>query len=129
MNPIAITVTILFLILAALIYGAAVSTHVRRRVIMASAAFLWSFLMFQSASFLETLNYNIWYSKAAAKFLDASILGIEEGRKSEVLTEMKQMRGALRPSYESRGNFKELANGAAKRLNKKQAEQDTALPK
>ena len=124
-----IIVIILFLILAALIYGAAMSTHIRRRVIMAVSAFLWSFLMFHSASFVVTLNHNIHYSTAAANFLDASIQGIEEGRKSEVLNEMKQVRGALRPTYENIGNFKELANGAAKRLTNNQAKQDTPLPK
>ncbi|HYT18814.1 MAG TPA: hypothetical protein VEW05_01130, partial [Candidatus Polarisedimenticolia bacterium] len=86
----------------------------------------WASLMFMAACWAESLNYNIWYSSAASKMLEAYISGIEGGRQDLVLREMKKMTNELDVTYERRGNFKDLAERAAQSLTTISAEPDGA---
>jgi hypothetical protein len=121
MDPIAI-ILLFFMVLAALIGGAAFAQRKSARVLSAAGAFAWSCLMFLAAGWAQSLNYNIWYSKAASKMLSAFVAGIEDGRQAAVLREMRRMTNELHVTYESRGNFKELAERAAKSLTPSNAE-------
>jgi hypothetical protein len=115
MNPLVIIV-VFYLVLAALIAAATFARKMRVRVFSALASLGWAALMYKAASWAESLNYNIWYSSAASKMLDAYIAGLEEGRQEAVLNEMKRMTNELHVTYEQRGNFKELAERAAESL-------------
>lgn len=115
MNPIAIIV-LFFMVLAAFIGGAVLPDRKVVRVVSAMVAFGWACLMFIAAGWAESLNYNIWYSSAAEKMLNACIMGIEEGRQDAVLIEMRRMSDELDVTYERRGNFRELADRVAENL-------------
>lgn len=104
------------MVLAALIGSAAFSRKKSARSLSAVGAFGWSCLMFMAAGWAESLNYNIWYSSAASKMLRAFATGIEDGRQDMVLHEMRLMTDELHTTYERRGNFKELAERAAQKL-------------
>jgi len=121
MDPI-IIIVLFFTALGVLIGATAFAQKKSVRVISGLAAFVWACLMFVAASWAESLNYNSWYSSAAAKMLDACIGGIEQGRQEAVLTEMRRMTNELHVTYERRGNFKELAERAAKNLTSSNAE-------
>lgn len=121
MHPIAIVV-LFFAVLAALIAGAALTQRKPVRLVSAIAAFGWSCVMFMAASWADSLNYNIWYSSAASKMLDACIVGIEQGRQDAVLGELRRMTNELHVTYERRGNFRELAERAAASLARTNAE-------
>jgi hypothetical protein len=121
MHPIVIIVSF-FAVLAVLIAGAALARKKSVRVLAAVAAFGWACLMFMAASWAESLNYNIWYSSAASKMLDACIGGIEQGRQEAVLGEMRRMTNELEVTYEHRGKFKQLAERAAESLTATNAE-------
>jgi len=112
MHPIAIVV-LFFMVLAAFIAGAAFAQRKPVRSVSAVAAFGWACLMFTAAGWAESLNYNIWYSSAALRMLEACIVGIEQGRPDAVLSEMRRMTNELHVTYERRGNFRELAERAA----------------
>ena len=107
---------VFFMVLAALIAGTALSQRKVVRLVSALAAFGWACLMFNAASWVESLNYNAWYSSAASQMLNACIGGIEQGRQAAVLTEMRRMTNELEVTYEHRGKFKELAERAASSL-------------
>lgn len=115
MHPIAIII-IFFAILAAFIAGTVFAQRKSVRVVAAIAAFGWACFMFMAASWAESLNYNIWYSSAASKMLEASIISIEQGQQDAVLREMRRMTNELDVTYERRGNFKELAERMAESL-------------
>jgi hypothetical protein len=115
MEPMAIVVSF-FLVLAALLAATAFAQKKTVRVVSALAAFGWACLMFVAANWAESLNYNIWYSNAAYKMLDAYIRSIHAGRQDAVVTEMRRMTNDLVVTYENKGNFKGLAERAAANL-------------
>lgn len=125
MHPIVIVV-FFFSVLAAFIIGTAFTQKKSVRIVSALAAFGWACLMFVAASWAESLNYNIWYSSAASKMLNAYIGGIEHGHQEAVFAEMRRMNKELEVTYEHRGNFKELAERAAASLTNTNAEQGAA---
>ena len=125
MHPIAIGI-VFFAVLAAFIAGAAFPQRKSVRVVSAIAALGWACLMFMAASWAESLNYNIWYSSAASKMLEACIVSIEQGRQDFVLSEMRRMTNELDVTYERRGNFKELAERTAASLTVSNAESGAA---
>jgi hypothetical protein len=116
MEPILIIV-IFFGVLAALIAGAAVATSKRGRAIAGVAALGWSCLMFLAARMVETFNLNIRYSQSAHNLINASVAAIKAGKSDQVATELATIRENLEVTYEHRGNFKELAEETAARLN------------
>ena len=116
-------IAIFFLILGFLIFSMAMSERRSIRMGLAIASFLWACTMFKMAGWVEGLNRNIWYSKAASGLIKASIEGLEDGRSDQVLKEMKIINENLKVTYESKGNFKDLADEASERLN------DTKLTK
>jgi hypothetical protein len=121
MTPIAI-VALFFMVLAFFVGSTAFAQEKLTRRLSALATFGWACLMFLAASWVTSLDHNIWYSNAASKMLDAYIAGIEGGREKVVLSEIKRMRNELDVTYERRGNFKELAERAAQNLTTSNAE-------
>ena len=115
MHPIAIVVPF-FILLVAIITATAFAQKKSARVISALATLGWACLMFAAASSVESLAFNIHYSNAAYKMLNAYIGGLEQGRQDAVLREMRRMTNELVVSYERKGNFKELAERAASSL-------------
>ncbi|MGB6223458.1 hypothetical protein, partial [Haloferula sp.] len=73
-------------------------------------------LMFMAAHMVESFNVNIWYSSAANRLLDQTIEGINAGQAEQVARELALMKEELQVTYENRGNFKELAEETAERL-------------
>lgn len=108
----------LFGILALLIFNGACAESKRARVIAGFLTMGWSSLMFLGADWVETFNFNIWYSSAAHELLDQTIRQIEAGKADETAAELTAMRDRLSVTYENRGNFKELAEETAARLEK-----------
>ena len=123
MHPIAIVI-LFFAVLGVFTAGTAFAQRKSIRLISAIATFGWACLMFMAASWAESLNYNIWYSSAASKMLNACIVSIEQGRQDAVLTEMRRMTNELHVTYERRGNFRELAERTAVSLTASNAEPD-----
>jgi hypothetical protein len=109
-------IILFFAVLAVFIAITAFAQRKSVRFLSAAVAFGWACLMFIAASWATSLDYNAWYSHAAAKMLDAYIVGIEHGHQDAVLNEMRGMTNELDVTYERRGNFKELAERAAQRL-------------
>jgi hypothetical protein len=115
-------IIVFFTVLAVFIGFAAFAQGKLARRLSALAAFGWACLIFVAASWVESLDQNLWYSSAASKMLNACIAGIEEGRAEAVVSEMKRMTNELEVTYEQRGNFKELAERASQNLGKSNAE-------
>lgn len=104
--------SILFLLLMLLI-GAAVTSEQRgRRLRYGIAARIFAAIAFFFTGTVVSFNYNAWYSSAADKLLTASVKAMEEGRQAAVLREWKAMDGKFRWSYETRGNFRKIAEEA-----------------
>ena len=113
-------------------FSMAMSERRSIRMGLAVASFLWACTMFKMAGWAEGLNRNIWYSKAASGLIKASIEGLEDGRSDQVLKEMKIINENLDVTYESKGNFKNLADDASERLNNtkpNKSEQTDRLPR
>ena len=72
--------------------------------------------MFIAANMAESFNLNIWYSAAADDLLESSIEAINTGDADRVSVELTAMREDLEVTYESRGNFRELAIATTKRI-------------
>ena len=115
MEPI-VTIVIFFGVLAALIAGAACASSKRGRAISGVVAFGWSLVMFTAARMVETFNLNAWYGSSAHRLLDASVSAIDAGHADAAGRVLATMREDLVVTYENRGNFKELANETATRL-------------
>ena len=115
MHPIDIIVSF-FAVLAGLIAGAVLPQKKPARVFAGVAAFGWACLMFMAARWAQGLNHNAWYSDAASRMLEANIGDMEQRRQEAVLAEMRRMTNGLEVTYEHRGNFKQLAERAAKSL-------------
>lgn len=117
MEPSAATIiTVFYLILAGLVAAAAFAQRKKVRIISALAGLGWSAFMLMAADWAQGLNHNIWYSQAAYSMLEAYTAGIESGKQDAVLREMKRMTNELQVTYEHRGNFRQLAERAARNL-------------
>ena len=57
-------------------------------------------------------NHNAWYSSAADKLMAASVKAMEEGREADVLREWKAMDKKFRWQYETKGDFRKIAEEA-----------------
>ncbi len=66
---------------------------------------------------LNRLNYNIWYSSATRKLIDASIKKLEEGKIDIVIQELKVLSGKVQPTYERKGHYDKLAEETANKIN------------
>lgn len=109
-------VVFFFGVLALLMREAVVGKTMRARTVAGVMAFGFSALMFLGARWVETANHRVWYGTAARKLLDATTEAIDAGKAAEVSRELKAMRKELNVTYESRGNFKELAEETVVRL-------------
>ncbi|MDQ8196360.1 hypothetical protein QEH59_18160 [Coraliomargarita sp. SDUM461004] len=105
-----------FAVLALLIAGAAFRQKKNERIAFAVSAFVFSCLMYQLAGFAHSLSYNIWYSSATDKLLEASIGALEEKREGQLLNELKSLRENLVVTYEFKGDYPEQALEAVENL-------------
>jgi|ERR1041385_7214187 hypothetical protein len=115
LSPITI-IALFYLVLLALIAAAAFAQRKKARITAALACLGWSALMLTVADWAQGLNHNIWYSDAANRMIESYIAGIERGSLNAVVTEMKRMTNELQVTYEHRGNFRQLAERAARDL-------------
>ncbi len=72
------------------------------------------------AAQLVRLNYNIWYSSAATKLISTIVSKLEKGETDSVISNLKELGTKLEKesTYETRGNFDELAKQAVENMNK-----------
>ncbi|MDB9741771.1 hypothetical protein OAB00_02840 [Akkermansiaceae bacterium] len=89
----------------------------RARINGAVLAFLMTGLSFPVAVLVSKLSHNIEYSQAARNLLNSSVETINAGDAERVSKELAVMSDELKVTYESLGNFKELAIEATERLN------------
>jgi hypothetical protein len=57
---------------------------------------------------VERFNSNAWYGVASGDLIDATVAGLEAGRKDEVVAELKRLRGQFQPTYENRARYDHL---------------------
>lgn len=108
--------TILFLILSAFMWTAIASDDRGKRIRYGIVSILAAALGFFVVGFTTSFNYNAWYSAAADKLIEASVKAMESGRQADVLREWKVMDEKFRWTYETKGNFRKLAEQAIKGL-------------
>lgn len=112
---------VLFLVLLAFMWTAITSDDRKRRIRYGALSIIAAALGFFVTGSAISFNHNAWYSSAADKLLKASVKAIEEGRQSDVLREWKALDEKFRWSYESRGNFRKLAEEAIKGMSAAEA--------
>ena len=105
---------VLFLVLLAFMWTAIVLNDRRRRIRYGAVSILAAALGFFFTGSVISFTYNSWYSSAADKLVEASVKAMEEGRQEEVIREWKAMDARFRRSYETRGNFRGIAEDAIK---------------
>ena len=75
-----------------------------------------TYLAFVAVLLGTQLSYNDWYGGATKSLVDEGLRGLEAGKTQEVLEELKRFQEAYHPTYETRANYRELAEEAASRL-------------
>lgn len=68
----------------------------------------WASATFLFLGRMWSFNYNHWYSSSAKKLTGKLVAKLEEKEGELVLKQLKALHQDLRPSYESRGNFRTL---------------------
>jgi hypothetical protein len=114
------------LLLVAFLKQTAFAEKKSARLIGAFATFGWTCIAVAVGFVLIRLSHNSWYNLSASRMMNAYIHGLEQGRHEEVLEEMRSMAKDLQVTYESRGNFAELANRAASNLTTTNSGEGTA---
>ena len=103
---------VLFLLLMIFVWAAAVSDDKPRRVNYGIGATIIAALAFFFTGTVISFNYNAWYSSAADRLMAASVKAMEEGREADVLREWKAMDKKFRWQYETKGDFRKIAEEA-----------------
>jgi hypothetical protein len=67
---------------------------------------------------INQLNYNAWYGFATKELINETVSGIESGRTSIVLAELKKFQDEYYPTYENRARYVPLVNDTVERLKK-----------
>lgn len=67
---------------------------------------------------INQLNYNAWYGFATKALINETVSGIESGRTSVVLVELKRFQDEYYPTYENRASYVPLVNDTVERLKK-----------
>ena len=114
-----------FAVLGFFIAAAAFCKKRNERIAFAVMAFLFSCLMYHLAGFTHSLSYNLWYSSATNKLLEASISALEEKREDQLLDELESLKENLVVTYEFKGDYPEQVLEAVENLTLT-AEQDGA---
>jgi hypothetical protein len=111
---------LILLLMAALVVGWFASEFQDRRwlrlLLGGSALMLVGGGTFLATFLVEHFNANASYDLASGDLIDATVLGVEEGRTDEVLAELKRLRGRFHPTYENRAGYDRLVEEYVARL-------------
>jgi hypothetical protein len=64
------------------------------------------------ADFGTMLNYNAWFGGATQRLIKTSVTQLEDGHMDRVLKAWRALEAQYHPSYENRGGYEELVDGA-----------------
>jgi hypothetical protein len=74
--------------------------------------FLWSFAIASLVGATRVFNANVYFTETTKDLLDASVRQLKDGRTEAVLREWAKADGKFHPTYENRGQYRQIVDQA-----------------